>query len=157
MKSRFAKPQILQNETKNCKTKMDGSLKKRQLTHGILKEHDCQTKRKSPFEKGGYRGTLIKEKTIPLTPLYKGENYIRDWRPTGGCHSEPDVILKDAEAPKWIVLRPNERLRWEIEGDYDEIIAKSLKDHVIETLRNERDGLTISNLMNILGVEYQPL
>ncbi len=68
-----------------------------------------------------------------------------------------DAILKDAEAPNRIVLRLNERLRWEIEGDYDEVITKSLKDQVIETLRNERDGLTISNLMNILGVEYKPL
>jgi hypothetical protein len=68
-----------------------------------------------------------------------------------------DVILKDAEAPNRIVLRLNETLRWEIEGEYDEVITRSLRDQVIETLRNERDGLTISNLMNILGVEYTPL
>ncbi len=40
------------------------------LTYGIMKGPDCQ-KRKSPFEKGGYWGILIKEEIHPNPPLEK--------------------------------------------------------------------------------------
>ncbi|HEX3037065.1 MAG TPA: AAA family ATPase [Thermodesulfobacteriota bacterium] len=68
-----------------------------------------------------------------------------------------EVILKDAEIPQKVVLKLDERLRWDIEGNFEEVESNSLEKQVIEALQQEPSGLTISDLMKILDSTYKPI
>ena len=67
-----------------------------------------------------------------------------------------EVILKDAELPKTTVLKLDENLKWEVEGELQEIYGRNIEDEVVKALY-EDNGLTIQNLIQITGYEYKPL
>jgi len=68
-----------------------------------------------------------------------------------------DVILKDAELPKTSVIKLDDRLRWDMEGDLEEIESKTLRQEIIDLLTVESDGLFINNMEDILDVSYHKL
>jgi hypothetical protein len=67
-----------------------------------------------------------------------------------------ETILKDAEIPKKVVLKLDDHLRWNIEGEFNEVISQSLEEEVIRILKDETNH-TIKDLMQILEVQYKPL
>ena len=68
-----------------------------------------------------------------------------------------EVILKDAEIPKKAVLGLDDKLRWNVEGDFDELEGVNLEQEIIRALSEDDSGLTMNNLMSITGAEYKPI
>lgn len=68
-----------------------------------------------------------------------------------------EIILKDAEVSKTTVLKLDERLRWNVEGELEEVTSRNVDTEIIKALNDEKDGLTIAQLQQITEYEYKPL
>ncbi len=67
-----------------------------------------------------------------------------------------EVILKDAEIPNKVVLKLNDNLKWDVEGEFEEVTNKNIGNEVIKAL-GEENGLSIYDLKEITGYTYKQL
>jgi len=68
-----------------------------------------------------------------------------------------EVILKDAEIPKKVILKLEDNLRWNLEGDFEQIEGKNLEAEILDALYKDPGGLTITTLMQITESDYKPI
>jgi hypothetical protein len=96
--------------------------------------------------------------SITISGVADGILILKSLRSEGeGKKAVLEVILKDAEIPKKVVLSLDDNLRWNVEGDFEELEGMNLEQEVINALLEDDTGLSLKTLMDITGAEYKSL
>ncbi len=96
--------------------------------------------------------------SITITGVADGLMILRSLNgESDGKRTTLEVLLKDAENPKPVILKRNENLCWEVEGECEEVMGRSLEGDVEEALKNNTEGVTIATLMKMTGTPYKPI